>query len=98
MVPQPVKAVILLFPFTGDFKKKRDARYAQKLEKLGEGHIDPTVIWIKQTVRPCHFSSLVVPGSRYADTWIDGLVLFIQIGNACGTMSLLHALANVNCV
>ena len=51
MVPQPVKAVILLFPFKDDFKKKRDARYAEKLKTLGEGHIDPTVVWIKQTVR-----------------------------------------------
>lgn len=51
MVPQPVKAVILLFPLKDDFKKKRDARYAQKLQEVGEGHIDPTVIWIKQTVR-----------------------------------------------
>lgn len=65
MVPQPAKAVILLFPLTDDFKKKRDARYAEKLKELGEGHIDPTIIWIKQT-----------------------------IGNACGTMAILHALAN----
>jgi len=65
MVPQPVKAVILLFPLTEDSKKKRDARYTQKLKEVGEGHIDPTIIWIKQT-----------------------------IGNACGTMALLHALVN----
>jgi len=65
MVPQPVKAVILLFPLKGDFKEKRDARYAQKLQEVGQGHVDPTVIWIKQT-----------------------------IGNACGTMAMLHALAN----
>jgi len=65
LVPQPVKAVILLFPCTEDFKKKRDVRYAEKAEKLGQSHIDPTVIWIKQT-----------------------------IGNACGTMAMLHALAN----
>jgi len=65
MIPQPVKAVVLLFPLTDDFKQKRDARYAEKLKKVGEGHIDPTIIWIKQT-----------------------------IGNACGTMAMLHALAN----
>jgi len=65
LVPQPVKAVILLFPLTDDFKTKRDARYAQKLEQLGTGHIDPTIVWIKQT-----------------------------IGNACGTMAMLHALLN----
>ena len=51
IVPRPVKAVVLLFPLTDDFKDKRNARYAQKLEKVGKGHIDPKVIWIKQTVR-----------------------------------------------
>jgi len=62
MVPQPVKAVILLFPCTDDFKKKRDARYAQKLEKVGKGHIDPTIIWIKQTVRLKFISAFSTPG------------------------------------
>jgi len=65
MIPQPVRAVILLFPLTEDFKQKRDALYAQEIEAVGEGHVDPTIIWIKQT-----------------------------IGNACGTMAMLHALAN----
>jgi ubiquitin carboxyl-terminal hydrolase L3 len=50
MIPQPTKAVILLFPLTDEFTKKREARYAQKLEAAGKGHIDPTIIWIKQTV------------------------------------------------
>jgi len=51
IIPQPAKAVVLLFPVDEDIKKKRDARYAQKLEDVGKGHIDPTIIWIKQTVR-----------------------------------------------
>ena len=50
MIPQPIKAVILVFPLNGDFDKKKDARYAQKLEQLGKGHVDPTIVWIKQTV------------------------------------------------
>lgn len=68
MLPQPVKAVVLLFPLTEDFKKKRDARYAEKLKKLGEGHIDPTIIWIKQTVRLFLILSLllIVSGSSFA--------------------------------
>jgi len=65
IVPQPVVAVVLLFPFEDDFRKKQDVRYTKKLEVIGKGHIDPTIIWIKQ-----------------------------NIGNACGTMALLHALAN----
>lgn len=65
MVPQPVKAVILLYPYTDDMKEKRDARYARMLKEVGEGHIDPTIISIKQTVRQglsCHFLPLVVSG------------------------------------
>lgn len=69
MVPQPVKAVILVFPY-GEISKS-DARKAQeeksaKDRESGKSEIDPTVVWIKQT-----------------------------IGNACGTMALLHALLNV---
>ncbi|KAI0080157.1 peptidase C12, ubiquitin carboxyl-terminal hydrolase 1 [Panus rudis PR-1116 ss-1] len=64
MVPQPVKAVVLLFPITEVIEQKRiheDTRIAER----GQHPIDPNVIWIKQT-----------------------------IGNACGTMGLLHAIAN----
>ena len=66
MVPQQTKAVILVFPINDDLDKKKDARYAQKLEQVGKGHIDPTIIWIKQTVRLVFilsFSPLVL-GSR----------------------------------
>ena len=68
MVPPSVKAVILLFPWTDDFKKKRDARYAQKLEEVGKGHIDPEIIWIKQTVRlglSYHFHHLLLSRSWF---------------------------------
>ena len=74
MVPQPVKAVILLFPLTDDFKKKREARYAKKQVK--EGHIDPTIIWIKQTVRP-GFTLLLSPhNTRINSETPDRLFLF----------------------
>ena len=71
MVPQPVAAVVLLFPLTDDFKKKRDARHAEKLKELGEGHLDPTIIWIKQTVRLCFILSLslIVSVSIFAPRW-----------------------------
>ncbi|KAH9924713.1 uncharacterized protein B0H18DRAFT_1095030 [Fomitopsis serialis] len=58
MVPQPVKAVILLFPITGG---------DDRIKTHGQRSIDPTVFYIKQT-----------------------------IGNACGTIGLLHALANAD--
>ncbi|KAF9457206.1 hypothetical protein BDZ94DRAFT_1228329 [Collybia nuda] len=64
LVPQPVKAVILLFPISDAIEAKRkeeDAKFLVEQQPL----LDPTVLWIKQT-----------------------------IPNACGTIGLLHALAN----
>ena len=94
MVPKSVRAVILLFPLTADFKQEREARYAEKLGQLGKGHMDPEVVWIKQTVR----QGVVLPRSLHnirihADSPIVSLLLE-QIGNACGTMAMLHALLN----
>lgn len=49
MVPQPVKAVELLFPITEKNEaKKKDEDEATLAGKLPP--VDPTVIWIKQTV------------------------------------------------
>ncbi|EIM86603.1 peptidase C12 ubiquitin carboxyl-terminal hydrolase 1 [Stereum hirsutum FP-91666 SS1] len=64
MVPKPVKAVVLLFPIGGQLEEARKQE-DEKIKKEGQVEIDPTVLWIKQT-----------------------------ISNACGTMGLLHALAN----
>lgn len=49
MVPQPVKAVVLLFPISKEYEEKRKAEDA-KIAKEGQNPIDPTIIWIKQTV------------------------------------------------
>ncbi|GAA99303.1 uncharacterized protein L969DRAFT_102675 [Mixia osmundae IAM 14324] len=62
MVPQPVYAVLLLFPVTDAYEKHREE------ERVATKHQDEAVshaIYFKQT-----------------------------IGNACGTMGLLHGLAN----
>ncbi|TFK65943.1 peptidase C12, ubiquitin carboxyl-terminal hydrolase 1 [Pluteus cervinus] len=64
MVPQPVIAVILLFPVSEPLAKARKEEDEQ-IAKDGQPKIDPTILWIKQT-----------------------------IGNACGTMGLIHTLAN----
>jgi hypothetical protein len=64
MIPQPIKAVILVFPLNEDFEKKKDAQYARKLEQVGKGHIDPTVIWIKQTVRSGVYLIVFTTGIR----------------------------------
>ncbi|KAI0704355.1 hypothetical protein BC835DRAFT_1403969 [Cytidiella melzeri] len=66
MVPRPAKAVVLLFPISEAYEKQRKEEDA-KIAKDGQHPVDPTILWIKQT-----------------------------IGNACGTMGLIHALANSN--
>ncbi|KAJ6621320.1 peptidase C12 ubiquitin carboxyl-terminal hydrolase 1 [Mycena sp. CBHHK59/15] len=63
MVPQPVKAVVLLFPISEESEAKRKAEDAKIIQ--GQAKLDPTILWIKQT-----------------------------ISNACGTMGLIHAIAN----
>ncbi|KAI9453389.1 peptidase C12 ubiquitin carboxyl-terminal hydrolase 1 [Lactarius psammicola] len=50
LVPQPVKAVILLFPIRGKLEELGQAEEAEIKEK-GQVPIDPTVFWIKQTIR-----------------------------------------------
>lgn len=50
LVPQPVKAVILLFPIRDKLEELRLAEEVQFKEK-GQVPIDPTVLWIKQTIR-----------------------------------------------
>ncbi len=52
MVPQPVKAVVLLFPISEAYEKARKEEDA-KIAKDGQHPIDPTILWIKQTVRIC---------------------------------------------
>ncbi|TFY83300.1 hypothetical protein EWM64_g714 [Hericium alpestre] len=49
MVPQPVKAVVLLFPIRGALKTARKAE-DERLRAEGQVPIDPTLIWIKQTI------------------------------------------------
>ncbi|KIP09982.1 hypothetical protein PHLGIDRAFT_28678 [Phlebiopsis gigantea 11061_1 CR5-6] len=66
MVPQPVKAVVLLFPISKPYEEKRKAE-DERIAKEGQHPIDNTILWIRQTIQ-----------------------------NACGTMGLLHALANSN--
>jgi len=52
LVPQPVKAVVLLFPISAETEAKRK----EEDEKIGSGGqqaIEPEVLWIKQTVCQC---------------------------------------------
>ncbi|KIK94608.1 hypothetical protein PAXRUDRAFT_827811 [Paxillus rubicundulus Ve08.2h10] len=66
LMPQAVKAVALLFPCTGLVAEKRKEEDA-KIKASGQEPIDPTILWMKQT-----------------------------ISNACGTMGLIHSLANTD--
>ncbi|KAA1470345.1 peptidase C12 ubiquitin carboxyl-terminal hydrolase 1 [Dentipellis sp. KUC8613] len=49
MVPHPVKAVVLLFPIRGGIETARREE-DERLKKEGQPAIDPTVVWIKQTI------------------------------------------------
>ncbi|KDR71856.1 hypothetical protein GALMADRAFT_253635 [Galerina marginata CBS 339.88] len=64
MVPQPVRAVVLLFPIDSEGDKKRNVE-DERIAREGQPKIDDTIFWVKQT-----------------------------IPNACGTIGLIHALAN----
>jgi hypothetical protein len=50
-VSKPVKSVILLFPVRGKLEALIQQEEAEFKEK-GQVPVDPTVFWIKQTVRP----------------------------------------------
>jgi ubiquitin carboxyl-terminal hydrolase L3 len=61
MVPRPVKAVILLFPAKGTIEVRRledDTRIA----KDGQHPIDPSLVYIEQTVSLC---ALYMHARRY---------------------------------
>jgi len=66
MVPQPVEAVLCLFPVTKEYEKKRLDEDA-KQEKFEGPEKEGEMIWFKQT-----------------------------IGNACGTIGLLHSITNTS--
>lgn len=54
MVPQPVKAVVLLFPVTETFKEAQKSE--DEIIKSGAMNVHPKVFWMKQTVdRIAHF-------------------------------------------
>jgi ubiquitin carboxyl-terminal hydrolase L3 len=49
MVPRPVKAVVLVFPY-GEARDRRRAD-DERIAKEGGPNVDETVFWAKQTVR-----------------------------------------------
>ena len=83
MVPRDVKAIIFLFPDNKHFTEDRRAEDL-RLSKTKQEKLDPTIFWMKQTVSLLQF---IISSFRSHP--------FPQIGNACGTMALIHAIANV---
>jgi ubiquitin carboxyl-terminal hydrolase L3 len=63
MVPQPVLAVLMLYPITKE--NENESQKDQEEQEKSSQRVDPNVYFIKQT-----------------------------IGNACGTIALLHSIAN----
>lgn len=57
LVPKPVKAVVLLFPIRGKLEELRKEE-EEKIKEEGQVPVDPTVFWIKQTVRLAGFVGL----------------------------------------
>lgn len=49
MVPQPVKAVIVLYPWPGQWQEA-EVEEDERFKREGQTAIDPNVVWIKQTV------------------------------------------------
>jgi len=49
-LPKPVEAVLLVFPITKEFDEMRRSE-DEKLQRDGQPHLDPTLFYIKQTVR-----------------------------------------------
>src|ERR1700733_12469724 len=49
MIPRPVKAVVLVFPY-GEARDRRRAE-DERIAKEGGPNVDETVFWAKQTVR-----------------------------------------------
>lgn len=54
LVPKPVEAVLLVFPITKEFDEMRKSDDV-RLQKDGQPHLDPTLFYVKQTVRVCYF-------------------------------------------
>ncbi|THH32359.1 hypothetical protein EUX98_g1801 [Antrodiella citrinella] len=48
LVPQPVKAIVLLFPYEELLPHHREED--SQIQKDGQYPIDPAVVWIKQTI------------------------------------------------
>jgi hypothetical protein len=63
MVSGDVKAVTLLFPCSGVIAEKRKEE-DEKIAAEGQPPIDPTIFWMKQTVRFDRSSSFVLMRTR----------------------------------
>lgn len=51
MVPQPTKAVILLFPDTKAGRQRQAEEDARIAAEGGQPHLDPTLFYVRQKVR-----------------------------------------------
>lgn len=95
--PQPVYAVLLLFPARGKLQEYRRKQAEEgKRQWKDAASSEKPVWWIKQTVSPSPISSLIE--YQYFLVHTKGVPSSItppQIGNACGSIGLLHSLLNL---
>ena len=81
MVPQPVKAVILLFPITESVETRRKQE-DEKVKNLGQHPIDPTVFYIKQTASTHeldHPEAIVLTEWYRSATHVGPLACFMRL-------------------
>lgn len=94
MVPQPVQAVLLLFPITQQVEQMRIEEDEKVQQRAGAG--EGGSLWFKQTVRRSRRRALPILCRRSLTLFWTSIHLaeHPQIGNACGTIGLLHSIAN----
>ncbi|KAJ7918971.1 hypothetical protein B0H13DRAFT_2231061 [Mycena leptocephala] len=80
MVSQPVKAIVLLFPISPESEARRKQEDEEILSKGSPSLIQPSSGSSRRSVK--------LPTSAPTE------ILCMQISNACGTMGLIHAIAN----
>ena len=65
LVPKPVKANVLLFPARGELEELTN-REEEEMKEKDATPVDPTVFWVKQTVRLAgvvRLSRVIIPRS-----------------------------------
>ena len=104
MVSKPVYAVLMLFPISKEYEDARATEHERLVAQASDTQLlEKRLIFIKLSSEWSSFSPpfhrqavcIHIPGCTLISlTQSDGWTLRQTISNACGTIGLLHALAN----